>query len=157
MATATVDDNQLDTSATTVMGITLQRPIRSKAAKVLKKEESTTFNNVKSIRSDFNKLVESQIRKEAFQEALAFGKYYRMIGDREKLLENEKALQEVVKEHRSKRDTPTVTPTSTLDSVPVPEPVPSVIEVAKDDSSLLSVEVLSDVVVETKEVEEVEV
>jgi hypothetical protein len=105
----------------------------------LKKEESTTFNNMKSICSDFKKLVESQVQKEAFQEALALGKYYRIIGDTEKMLENKKVLQKLVKEHRTRRETPTVTPTPTLESVPVPEPVPLVIEVAKDNSSLLSV------------------
>jgi hypothetical protein len=155
--TIAIDDNQLVATVATVMGGTLQRPIGSKAAKVIKKEETTTVNNVKSIRVDLNKLVESQIRKEAFNEALALGKYYRMIGDTEKVLENDKTLQELVKAHRTAREVGTVTP-STITTT-VPEPVPSVIEVAKEDSSLSSVEVevLSDVIESEKETVEVEV
>jgi hypothetical protein len=42
-----VDDNQQVTAAATVMGSNLERPIGPKAAKTMKKEESTTANNVK--------------------------------------------------------------------------------------------------------------
>jgi hypothetical protein len=80
---------------------------------------------------------------------LSLGKYYRVIGDLEKM---QKGITRIVKEHCTQRETPIVTPTPTSESVPVPEPVPLVIKIAKDNSSLSSVKVLSDVVVDPVEV-----
>jgi hypothetical protein len=115
--TIEIDDNQLVATVATVMGSTLQWPIGSKAAKVLKKEETTPMNNVKSIRTDLNKLVALQIRKEAFNEASALGKYYQMINDTKKLLENYKRLQELIKEHLTATEVITVTTSPTLETV----------------------------------------
>jgi hypothetical protein len=115
------------------------------------------MNNVKSIRTDLNKPVALKIRKEAFNEALALGKYYRIIGDNEKVLENDKALQELIKEHRTEREVITVTTSPTLETVTAPVPVTSVIEVANVGNSLSSVKVLLDVKETGVEKEQVEV
>jgi hypothetical protein len=99
-------DNQPVSSTTavaSVMGGSLPRPIGSKAAKAFKKEETTTYNNVKEIKSDIKQLVDSTIRKEAFQELIVLGKYYRSIGDNENAMLNHKALQDLVKENQQAR------------------------------------------------------
>jgi hypothetical protein len=120
-----------------VMGNNLERPIGSKAAKLIKKEEIGTNNNVTAIRSGFTTLVQSQIRKEEFEELIALGKYYRSIGDSESLAENNKALQVLIKEHRKARETlstpePMSVPSAPL-SVPSAPTVPSVIEVTANE------------------------
>jgi hypothetical protein len=54
-----------------VMGSKLERPMGCKQAKILKKEEDSTMRTITTIRSDFNKLVQLTICKEAFEELLA--------------------------------------------------------------------------------------
>jgi hypothetical protein len=98
-----VDDNQ-PSLVPSVMGITMQRPIGSKAAKAFKKEETTTHNNVNVIRGEINKLVDSSIRKEAFLELIMLGKYYRSIGDTEATILNDIELKKVVEENRKTRE-----------------------------------------------------
>jgi hypothetical protein len=143
-----VVDNQPAASTTAVasiMGGHLDRPMGSKAAKTIKKEETTTHNNVKSIKGDMNKLVESTIRKEAFQELMAMGKYYRSIGDTENSIMNHKALQELVKQNQLARQT------TTQPTVPIVISTPPEVEVLSsditppDDSSVSSIEVLTTV------------
>jgi hypothetical protein len=87
-----------------------------------------------------------------------------MIGDTAKILENDMALQVLIKEHRTARDVTTVTATTvttppTLETVTIPVPGPSVIELAKDDNLLSSVEVevLSDIIEIAEEIAPVEV
>jgi hypothetical protein len=98
---------------------------------------------------DFNKLVESSIRKEAFDELLALGKYYQSTGDTENMKLNDLAIKDLVKDHKKARET-TITTIAT--KIPILVPVlealaastaltlPSVIEVGinllADDSSI---------------------
>jgi hypothetical protein len=144
MTSEVLADNQPATSTTavaSVMGSTLPRPIGTKAAKAFKKEETTTYSNVKEIKSDIKQLVDSTIRKEAFQELIALGKYYRSIGDNENAMMNHKALQDLVDENRqarqaTKKDVPSIvvaTEVSTLISSAINPP---------DDSSVSSVEII---------------
>jgi hypothetical protein len=137
-----LDDNQ-PTSVPSVMGSTMQRPIGSKAAKAIKKEETTTQNRVNVIRTDINKLVESTIRKEEFTELIALGKYYRSVGDIEGMRQNDVELKRVVEENRRAREKERenaiqqTVPPQVVD-IPVAVPVPSVVVVTTEESSVVT-------------------
>jgi hypothetical protein len=86
-----------------VMGQGRERPIGSQAAKKEKKEEAAVGKNVETMRKDFTKLVDSTLRKEAFDELIGLAKYYRSIGDREMAESTNKELQELIAANRAAR------------------------------------------------------
>ena len=70
------------------------RPIGSKAAKDLKKESLATGKNVEKMRKEFHRLVDSALRKEAFDELTSLYKMYRVMGD----LESARSVQSEIQE-----------------------------------------------------------
>lgn len=79
-----------------IMGSALARPMGSKAAKEMRKEAHNTSGNVEKIRKDFNRLVNSALRKEAFDELSSLLKMYRSIGDVESARAVNSDLQDLI-------------------------------------------------------------
>jgi hypothetical protein len=86
------------------MGCSLQRPMGNKAAKLIKKADDNKSHSLSEIKGHFKKMLESAAQKEAFGELVLLGKYYKSIGNIEKMLATTALLEALIEKNFKARE-----------------------------------------------------
>jgi hypothetical protein len=139
------DDNQPEQPS--IMGCSLQRPMGNKAAKLMKKNDDKNSTNLSEIKGQFQKMLESTVRKEAFEELVVLGKYYKSIGNVEKMLATTAHLESLVEKNVKAREEDLITIIHKKNAVPeviiLPDedPVSSATSISSTTESVAPVQV----------------
>jgi hypothetical protein len=120
------DDNQIEQPS--IMGCSLQRPMGNKAAKLMKKTEDTKTHNLSESKSLFQKMLDSTVQKEAFEELVVLWKYFKSIGNTEKMLATTASLENLANKNLKAREEHV-----TIDSTKTTNVVSDVIILTSDD------------------------